>query len=103
MSPGPGDRSGARRRAATLSRPSPAQPPPGCRDDNRLSCRQRGADELGAEATWSEVWEQHVGAEFGAKSADEAVATMTARSYVNLIPLMLGGQGRAQVRDFYTN
>ena len=55
------------------------------------------------EEALSSVWEQHVGAEFGAKSADEAVATMTTESYVNLIPLMIGARGRDSVREFYAN
>jgi len=55
------------------------------------------------EETLSSVWEQHVGAEFGAKSADEAVATMTEESYVNLVPLMVGARGREAVREFYAN
>jgi carboxymethylenebutenolidase len=58
---------------------------------------------MATEGTLSSVWDQHVGAEFSAKSADEAVATMTAESYVNLIPLMVGARGRAEVRDFYAN
>ena len=55
------------------------------------------------EGTLASVWDQHVGAEFSAKSADEAVATMTADAYVNLVPLMVGAQGRDEVRDFYAN
>ena len=55
------------------------------------------------EGTLASVWDQHVGAEFSAKSADEAVATMTAESYVNVIPVMIGGRGRDGVRDFYAN
>ena len=42
------------------------------------------------EGTLSSVWDKHVSAEFAAKDADQAVATMTAESYVNLIPLMVG-------------
>jgi carboxymethylenebutenolidase len=57
----------------------------------------------GAERTLSSVWEQHLAAEFAAKDADQAVATMTPESYVNLIPLMIGGRGRDGVRDFYAN
>ena len=53
------------------------------------------------EGTLSSLWDKHVGAEFGAKDADQAVATMTAEAYVNLIPLMIGGRGREGVRDFY--
>ena len=55
------------------------------------------------EATLSSAWDQHLASEFGAKSADEAVATMTAQSYVNMIPLMVGARGRDEVRDFYAN
>src|SRR5215471_16008605 len=55
------------------------------------------------EGTLSSVWDKHVGAEFAAKDADQAVATMTADSYVNLVPLMVGGRGRDGVRDFYAN
>ena len=53
------------------------------------------------EGTLSTVWDKHVGAEFAAKDADQAVATMTANAYVNLIPLMIGARGRDRVRDFY--
>jgi carboxymethylenebutenolidase len=55
------------------------------------------------EETLSSVWEKHVGAEFAARSADEAVATMTAHSYVNAVPLMIGARGRESVRDYYSN
>jgi hypothetical protein len=61
------------------------------------------SDEMETEARLSRVWDQHVGAEFSAKSADDAVATMTATAYVNLIPLMIGARGRDQVRDFYAD
>ena len=56
-----------------------------------------------AKGTLSTVWDKHVGAEFAAKDADQTVATMTADTYVNLIPLMIGAAGRDGVRDFYAN
>jgi carboxymethylenebutenolidase len=68
--------------------------------------RRTRSDEMeteGTEGTLSSVWDQHVAAEFGAKDADRAVATMTPESYVNLIPLMIGARGRDGVRDFYAN
>lgn len=55
------------------------------------------------EGRLSSVWDKHVGAEFAAKDADQAVATMTADSYVNLIPVMIGARGRDRVREFYAN
>jgi len=56
-----------------------------------------------SEEALSNVWEKHVTAEFAAKDADLAVATMTEESYVNLIPLMIGARGRDAVREFYAN
>jgi carboxymethylenebutenolidase len=58
---------------------------------------------MGTEGTLSSVWDQHVGAEFAARSAHQALETMTAKPYVNEIPLMIGGRGRDGVRDFYAN
>jgi carboxymethylenebutenolidase len=63
----------------------------------------KGADRMEPEGILSRVWDRHVGAEFGAKDADQAVAMMTAASYVNLVPLMIGARGRDDVRDFYAN
>jgi carboxymethylenebutenolidase len=55
------------------------------------------------EATLSNAWDQHLASEFAAKSADEALATMTADPHVNHVPLMIGGRGRAELQDFYAN
>ena len=35
------------------------------------------------EGTTSSAWDQHLASEFTAKSADQALATMTAEPYVN--------------------
>jgi len=58
---------------------------------------------MGTEATLSSAWDQHLASEFGAKNADEAVATMTAESHVNVVSLMVGAKGRDNVREFYAN
>ncbi len=55
------------------------------------------------ERTLSDAWEQHLSSEFAAKSADQALATMSAEPYVNAVPLMIGGRGRAELHDFYAN
>src|SRR5262249_54002508 len=47
--------------------------------------------------------DQHLASEFGAKSADEALATMTAEPHVNAVPLMVGARGRRELHDFYAN
>jgi carboxymethylenebutenolidase len=55
------------------------------------------------EVTLSSAWDQHLALEFTAKSADQALATMSAEPYVNVLPLMIGARGRVELRDFYAN
>ncbi|APR75754.1 Dienelactone hydrolase family protein [Minicystis rosea] len=55
-----------------------------------------------AEKALSETWHEHIAAEFAAHSPDAAIHTMTGTPRVNQIPVMIGGDGRAQVCDFYS-
>jgi carboxymethylenebutenolidase len=55
------------------------------------------------ERTLSSAWDRHLASEFAARSADEALATMTAEPYVNVVPLMIGARGRRELHDFYAN
>jgi len=56
-----------------------------------------------SEETLSSAWDQHLASEFAAKSPEQALATMTAKPYVNVVALMIGGRGRDEVRNFYAN
>ncbi len=47
------------------------------------------------------VWNEHISAEFTAHSPDEAIATMVANPLVNQVPVMIGGDGREEVYEFY--
>jgi carboxymethylenebutenolidase len=49
----------------------------------------------------NDVWNEHLRAEFYAHSADEAVATMVANPLVNQVPVMIGGDGKEEVYEFY--
>ena len=49
----------------------------------------------------NDVWNEHLRAEFNAHSADETVATMVANPLINQVPVMIGGNGREQVHEFY--
>ena len=73
----------------------------GPEERSKTSCER--SRPLQSEGALSSVWDKHVTAEFAAKDADLAVATMTEESYVNLIPLMIGARGRDDVRGFYAN
>lgn len=53
------------------------------------------------EQAWRDCWERHLGAEFGAHSADATLETMTTQPRVNQVPIMTGGEGREQVYEFY--
>jgi carboxymethylenebutenolidase len=48
---------------------------------------------MATERTLSSAWDHHLASEFAAKSADQALATMTAEPYVNIVPLMIGARG----------
>ena len=54
-----------------------------------------------AEQKLNDVWNEHLRAEFSAHSADETVATMTATPSINEVPVMIGGNGREEVYEFY--
>ncbi len=49
-----------------------------------------------------EMWERHTAAEFEEKSIDATMATMTSNPFVNHVPVMTGGVGSSEVRDFYS-
>ena len=49
----------------------------------------------------NEAWEKHLRAEFSAHSADQAIATMVANPLVNQVPVMIGGDGKEELYEFY--
>ena len=49
-----------------------------------------------------ELWEEHVRHEFATHDTEDTLATMVEDSYVNHIPVLTGGVGRDQLREFYS-
>jgi carboxymethylenebutenolidase len=47
------------------------------------------------------LWEEHMRHEFDTKNAEGTLATMVEDAYVNHIPVMTGGVGRAELHEFY--
>ena len=47
------------------------------------------------------LWEAHVRHEFETKNTDETIATMVDDAYVNHIPVLTGGTGKPELRQFY--
>jgi len=49
------------------------------------------------------IWEEHTYFEFAERSVPKTMATMVQEPYVNHIPTMTGGIGRASLSQFYAN
>jgi carboxymethylenebutenolidase len=47
------------------------------------------------------LWEEHIRHEFSTKSTDDTISTMVEDAYVNHVPVMTGGSGKPELRQFY--
>ena len=57
--------------------------------------------ELAGAEHLARLWEEHVRHEFETKNVDETIATMVDDAYVNHIPVLTGGSGKEELRQFY--
>ena len=48
------------------------------------------------------LWEEHVQYEFSTRNTENTLATMVEDAYVNHIPVLTGGSGRDELREFYS-
>ena len=48
------------------------------------------------------IWEKHLEYEFSTRDTEATLVTMVEDAYVNHIPVMTGGVGQRQLRDFYS-
>jgi carboxymethylenebutenolidase len=55
-----------------------------------------------AQKRLSELWEDHVRYEFSTRNTDDTLATMVDDAYVNHVPVLTGGSGRDELREFYS-
>ena len=55
-----------------------------------------------AKETLSQLWEDHVRYEFSTRNTEDTLATMLEDAYVNHIPVLTGGVGRDELREFYS-
>jgi len=64
---------------------------------------QTDADTLNpAQKDLSQLWEDHVRYEFSTHNTDDTLATMVEDAYVNHVPVLTGGVGRDELREFYS-
>jgi carboxymethylenebutenolidase len=55
-----------------------------------------------AQEALRKLWEDHVRYEFSTRNTDDTLATMVDDAYVNHIPVLTGGSGRDELREFYS-
>ena len=51
----------------------------------------------------SAMWDRHTADEFQTRDTEATLATMVHDAYVNHVPVMTGGQGKAELRRFYSH
>ena len=47
------------------------------------------------------LWEEHMRHEFQTRSTDDTLVTMVEDAYVDHVPVLTGGSGKAELREFY--
>src|SRR5256714_184895 len=55
-----------------------------------------------AQEALRKLWEEHVKYEFSTRNTEDTLATMVDDAYVNHIPVLTGGSGRNELREFYS-
>jgi len=63
---------------------------------------QTGANLSPVQETLGRLWEEHVQHEFSTRNTEDTLATMVEDAYVNHIPVLTGGVGRDELREFYS-
>src|SRR6266513_6352526 len=48
------------------------------------------------------LWEEHIRHEFSTRNTDETLKTMVEDAYVDHVPVLTGGSGQAELRQFYS-
>jgi len=61
-----------------------------------------GAGCASAQQTLSQRWDDHVKYEFATRNTDDTIETMVVDAYVNHVPVMTGGVGHDELREFYS-
>jgi len=67
---------------------------------NEKPSRQAGLTP--AQQTLNDLWEEHLRHEFATQETNATLETMVPDAYVNHIPVLTGGVGHEQLREFYS-
>jgi carboxymethylenebutenolidase len=61
-----------------------------------------GANETLSPQALSDLWDEHVKYEFATRHTEDTLATMVEDAYVNHVPVLTGGVGHEELREFYS-
>src|SRR5262249_50600737 len=68
----------------------------------RRKKKPTGSDLSAAQESLNKLWDEHVRHEFATHNTEDTLATMVENAYVNHIPVLTGGVGRDELREFYS-
>ena len=69
---------------------------------NELQNRGSGSGLTAAQEDMRQLWEEHLRHELETHNTEDTLATMVEDAYVNHIPVLTGGVGRDELREFYS-
>jgi carboxymethylenebutenolidase len=69
---------------------------------NEKEKRHSDASLTASQEALRNIWEEHLRCEFAARNTEDTLKTMVEHAYVNHIPVLTGGVGREQLREFYS-
>ena len=67
-----------------------------------LVSKLAGSGIAAAQQSLSTKWDDHVKYEFATRDTEDTLATMVTDAYVNHVPVMTGGVGHDELREFYS-
>lgn len=64
--------------------------------------QQPNVHSASSQQTLSDLWDEHIKYEFATQNIEDTLETMVEDAYVNHVPVLTGGVGRDQLREFYS-
>lgn len=61
-----------------------------------------GQAAAGSSPSLADVWEEHIKYEFATRDTEDTLKTMVSDAYVNHVPVLTGGVGHEELREFYS-
>jgi carboxymethylenebutenolidase len=65
------------------------------------SAREARLSTIPSQETLARLWEDHIRHEFETRSTEDTLATMVEDAYVDHVPVLTGGCGKAELGEFY--